>query len=82
MASYKLIKAIQTHWLTPVIHKRAYPILIAMVMTMTMRVITLMMMVVTMTMWIITLMMVLMFMMMMMFVMMLVVMFVLITPSL
>ena len=75
MACHELIKAIQAHWLTPVIHKRAYPILIAMVMTMTMRVITLMSMLMAMTMWIITLMMVLMLMV-------FVVMFVLITPSL
>ena len=56
MTRHKLIKAIQVHGLTSVIHKRTYPILIAMIVAMTMWVIALVMMLVTMTMWIITLM--------------------------
>ena len=66
MTRHKLIKAIQVHGLTPVIHKRAYPILIAMIVTMAMWIITLMMMLMTMTMRIIALVM-MMFVMMMVF---------------
>ena len=55
MACHKLIKAIQVHWLTAVIHKSAYPIRIAMIMAMAMRVIALVMMFVAMAMRVIAL---------------------------
>ena len=65
MTRHKLIKTVQVHWFTTIVHKSGYPVLISMVVAMTMWVITFVMMLMATTMWVVALMMMLVIVMMM-----------------